>query len=64
MITRQHIEAAFILLGIPLARVGDVVSLRVAEGKVEANLIYHDENDMMVITKHGAVLELWKDEVK
>lgn len=65
MITRQHINAAFVLLGIPLHQADRVVTLHISDGKVEATLIHRDDDGNMVVPKgRGPLLEFWKDEVE
>lgn len=57
-ISRQHFQAACILLGVPPAQVGDVVDLQVSAGKVVYHMVYHDDGGKMVVTKHdGPVLQ-------
>lgn len=63
-VTKQHFDAAFILLGVPPERVNDVVSVLISEGRIVIDLIYRDEAGKMVITRHdGAVLERLRAEI-
>ena len=63
-VTKRQFDAAFILLGVPAARVNDVVSVFIAEGKIIVDLIYHAEDGKMIITRHsGAVLERVQAEI-
>jgi hypothetical protein len=57
-ISVREFRAACVLLGVPPTRADDVVDIHVAAGKVVLHLVFHDDQGMMIITKHdGSVLQ-------